>query len=322
MWGLSQGGRTTKTIVAAGIIIALIAMISGCSKDDRVLAQYAGGQITQSQFDAHIASLMFLSQQTEANDDEQFQLNMLHQLIAMKIIAADADKEVARKEEQAAKEEFTLMKEQFMLSSSSADWRAILKEYNIKEKDVIDFLVLSRVVGEVLDRSLDEADIEAEYEKLKQDNVFDMIDSSHILVAIDEFTSEGIKEIRTMDEALDIANDILAKLAQGEDFATLAKTYSDDDETAADGGALPEMSGAQLSQFFGQDVLDLEVGDVSDPIAMEHGYHIIKINDKYTEQLEDLDDATMRQLRGYVVSVKFLDFVENSLPDIIEQINL
>lgn len=317
-----SAAKKAKKLIVLIAIISLVLVISGCGKDDKVIAQYEGGEITQSQFDAYLAAMLFLSQQPMEQLDEAFQADILNQFIAMQIIAEDADEDIWTIEGKAANEEFTLMKEQFVVGSSTSEWRDALKEFDADEDGVKGFLEISRVVGEVLDRDITEEQLEAQYEQLKEEHVFDKIGLSHILVAIDNITPEGVEEIRTLDEAKQIAEQIKAKLNEGESFADLAATYSDDTATAEEGGVLPEMSGAQLTPVFGEALLDMSVGEISEPIAMEYGYHIIKVDSRATEQLADFDEETLRQLRGYIVSTKFMDFVEAELPTKIKQINM
>lgn len=318
MWG----AKKTVRFIAIATIISLALVISGCGKEDNIIAEYEGGEIKQSQFDAYLGAMLFLGQQPMEDVDDVFKTDILHQFIAMHIIAEKADKDTWKIEGKAANEEFTLMKEQFLLSFSNSEWKDTLEAYNTDEKGIKGFLEISRVVGEVLDRDITDEQIEAEYEKLKAGHVFDKIGLSHILVAIDNITPEGVEELRTLDEAKEIAELIKAKLDEGESFADLAATYSDDTATAEEGGVLPEMSGAQLTPLFGEALLDMSVGDISEPIEMEYGYHIIQVNSRETEQLADFDEETLRQLRGYIVSTKFMDFVEAELPTKVKQINM
>lgn len=323
MWGASVYRSIKFTAIVAMISLALV--LSGCGKQDKndeIIAEFEGGHITQSQFDTHVGAMFFLGQQPMEALDDAYKSEILHQLIAMEIIAKGADQDIWKTESKAANEEFTLMKEQFLFSFTNGEWKDTLKEYKTDEKGIKQFLEVSRVVGEVLDRDITEELIEAEYEKLKEEHVFDKIGLSHILVAIDDITPEGVEEIRTLDEAKVIVEQIKARLDEGESFADLAAAYSDDTATAEEGGVLPEMNGAQLTPVFGEALLDMSVGEISEPIAMEYGYHIIKVNSRETEQLADFDEETLRQLRGYIVSTKFMDFVETELPTKIKQINM
>ena len=78
-------------------------------------------------------------------------------------------------------------------------------------------------------------------------------------------------------EAADKANLVYQKLKDGDNFATLAKQYSDDKLTYLNGGELSEFGTGVYSQDFESQVLKLaNDGDISKPFTTSFGYHIIK----------------------------------------------
>lgn len=75
--------------------------------------------------------------------------------------------------------------------------------------------------------------------------------------------------------------EIFGKLKDGEDFATLAKQYSEDPSSAAKGGVLPEFGINKMYAQFEDAAFALEnAGDYSEPIKTPVGWHIIKLIDK------------------------------------------
>lgn len=77
------------------------------------------------------------------------------------------------------------------------------------------------------------------------------------------------------DEA--VLKEIQQKLAAGEDFAALAEEYSEDFGTRAVGGDLGVSDGTVFPRAFEQALAQLEVGEVSDPVRTDAGYHLIKL---------------------------------------------
>ena len=72
---------------------------------------------------------------------------------------------------------------------------------------------------------------------------------------------------------------IYAKLKAGEDFATLAKAYSQDPGSAANGGDLGGMKEFHELVFpFNRVVMALKQGEISEPILTIYGYHIAKVD--------------------------------------------
>jgi foldase protein PrsA len=72
------------------------------------------------------------------------------------------------------------------------------------------------------------------------------------------------------------ANEVLAKVKAGEDFAELAKKYSED-TTAAKGGDLGSVKKGQLVPEFEDALWKLTAGQASELVKTVYGYHIIKL---------------------------------------------
>ncbi len=94
---------------------------------------------------------------------------------------------------------------------------------------------------------------------------------AHILISTPEGASpEQIAETRRK------AEEVLAELRAGADFARTAIAYSDD-RNALEGGDLGWRKAAQLPDLFADAVRKLEPGEVSDLIRSPSGFHIIKL---------------------------------------------
>ena len=77
-----------------------------------------------------------------------------------------------------------------------------------------------------------------------------------------------------------------AKLQSGEDFATIAQTYSEDG-TAADGGSLGWFNPNDMVPEFVEQLKSMEKGQVSDIFKTRYGYHIVRLDDvRQTEEGE------------------------------------
>ena len=80
-------------------------------------------------------------------------------------------------------------------------------------------------------------------------------------------------------------NEVYAMLQQGKSFENLAKQYSDDKNSAVKGGKLnPFSSGDLKSKAFENAAYDLkEVGEISKPIKSEFGWHIIRLDETFSD---------------------------------------
>ncbi len=95
----------------------------------------------------------------------------------------------------------------------------------------------------------------------------------HILIATpDGASSEEITKARKQ------AEDILQRLRNGEDFATLATRYSAGQQ-ALDGGDLGWLEAGQVPTLFVKDLATMEKGEVRGPYQAASGFHIIKLED-------------------------------------------
>ena len=93
-------------------------------------------------------------------------------------------------------------------------------------------------------------------------------------------------EAETLDEAeaLALALELRQRLLDGEDFATLAAEYSDDTVSGADGGDLGWFGRGAMVPVFEDAAFSLEVGEISEPIRSDFGYHIIEVLEKDDER--------------------------------------
>ena len=73
------------------------------------------------------------------------------------------------------------------------------------------------------------------------------------------------------------AKDLLKKLNEGAEFENLAKDFSKCG-SAAQGGDLGEFGKGMMVKPFEDAAFNLNIGEVSEPVQTQFGYHIIKRN--------------------------------------------
>ena len=93
------------------------------------------------------------------------------------------------------------------------------------------------------------------------------------------------------------AEDLIFRLNDGEDFALLANTYTQDPSNSADpqnlkGGDLGWFNKGQLLPEFEIASFEAEKGSIVGPILTQYGYHIIKVNDKRTVESNEQVNAS------------------------------
>ena len=81
---------------------------------------------------------------------------------------------------------------------------------------------------------------------------------------------------------------IYEKLRQGEDFATLASTYSKDPGSASNGGDLGWVSEGDMVPSFEAMMKKTSVNDYSVPFKTQFGWHIVKVDEKRQKDVSDV----------------------------------
>ncbi|SDG68410.1 foldase protein PrsA [Planococcus glaciei] len=100
------------------------------------------------------------------------------------------------------------------------------------------------------------------------------VEASHILV-----------------ETKEKADEVAAKLADGGDFAELAKEYSTDTATAESGGDLGAFGTGEMAPEFEEAAFAMKTDEISEPVETEYGFHIIKVTDKTEAQEATLQNS-------------------------------
>jgi peptidyl-prolyl cis-trans isomerase C len=107
------------------------------------------------------------------------------------------------------------------------------------------------------------------------------------------------------------AEEILKKIRAGEDFAKLASTYSDDQESKAKGGDLGFVEKGNMYKPLDEAAFKLNPGEVSGIIETPAGFHIIKMDERRQETLpyERVKDKAMARASEEIKKEKVKEFL-------------
>ena len=136
-------------------------------------------------------------------------------------------------------------------------------------------------------------EIQAVYNQQKDQ--FRQIMVEHILFAV--------SQTKTAAQALKQANDTLAQLKAGANFATLAKKLSDDPGTKSTGGKIEQwlnVSDQNLDQAFAQAAWAAPIGKLTGPVRSSFGYHIIVTLKKRIQPLSEVGTQIQTNLENQV----------------------
>jgi peptidyl-prolyl cis-trans isomerase SurA len=141
--------------------------------------------------------------------------------------------------------------------------------------------VIQQEVGSRLDIGQDE--VKQYYNAHKEEfNRPEQVDLGEIFLGTEGKSPEEIAAIHIK------AEDLHNRLVKGEDFAELAKRYSEG-STAKDGGGLGTFEKGQLSPQLEDVVFKLQKGEVTDVIQTKTGFEVLKVLNHYDAGLQPLD---------------------------------
>ncbi|MGB9749382.1 MAG: peptidylprolyl isomerase [Caldisericia bacterium] len=105
-------------------------------------------------------------------------------------------------------------------------------------------------------------------------NEVTQVRARHILIKVDEGADE-----KTVNEKKALAEELRQRILKGEDFAKLAKEYSEDPGSKDNGGDLGFFSKGQMVKEFENAAFSLKPGEISEVIKTQYGFHIIQVLD-------------------------------------------
>jgi len=106
----------------------------------------------------------------------------------------------------------------------------------------------------------------------------------HILLTPGEQWDEA--QVRTL------LGELRARILAGEDFATLAREFSQDLVSSVKGGDLGWINRGQLDAAFEQKLDELGVGELSEPLRSSAGWHLVEVQER---RRQDTTDETRQQ---------------------------
>lgn len=143
-------------------------------------------------------------------------------------------------------------------------------KYKTPEQVSVEYIELS-VTELAKNITLSDAQLQTYYDEHKdQYSVKERRKISHILFAVNANTTDKA--------AVERATQAKQRLTK-EDFAALAKELSDDKLTAKNGGDLGLFAKGAMEPAFEAAVVNLQLGQISEPVKTAFGYHLIKVTE-------------------------------------------
>lgn len=136
----------------------------------------------------------------------------------------------------------------------------------------------------------------------------------HILLEID--TSAGADAETRAKETADY---LISELRKGTQLSGLAVNYSASN-TALEGGDLGWRKASQIPSLFSDQILNMEVGDVAEPIQNSLGIHIVQLIDKRGASTTTGESSLVRHILVSPSAIRSEDEVEVLINDIRQRI--
>jgi len=172
----------------------------------------------------------------------------------------------------------------------------------LKKEHMDEFLLSLLYEKQIVDKTkVSRAEIDSFY-KEHQDEFWEtpeIAKTSHILTRVkaDSSDSNFFEEDQKAKEKL---TELKRRIDQGEDFATLAKEYSDDETTKDKGGLLGNLPRGLIIPEFQKVVFSLKPGEVSQPVRTRDGYHLILVSEIKKGKPQKLDQKIRTKISDYL----------------------
>lgn len=174
------------------------------------------------------------------------------------------------------------------------------KEFMSPDQVVIDYVELKK--SAFFDQvKVSDEELKAQYEK-EIANLAEQRHAAHILIEVNDKVTDAQAKARI--------EEVQQRLAKGEDFAALAKEFSQDPGSASTGGDLGFAGPGVYDPAFETALYKLDKNQVSEPVRTEYGYHLIKLLGVEAPQVPSfasLKDKLIRDLKTPLVEQRYVD---------------
>jgi len=192
------------------------------------------------------------------------------------------------------------------------------QEFQMPERANVEYVVLSAdsLLSQV---TATDEEVKQYYEEHQADfGTQEQRQASHILIAVAKQASDAEKQA-----ARTKAEQILQQVKQSPaKFAALAKQFSQDPGSAANGGDLGMFGRGAMVKPFEDSVFSLKVGEVSGLVSSDFGYHIIKlvaVKPAKMQALNEVKSMIAQRIKLQHAADKFAELAEKFNNTVYEQ---
>ncbi len=309
--------KKNKVLVIILTIFLIFSVISGCTTKNAeqvptenketqpkdVLATYQNITITASELATYKSVLIFVSPllkdvvENKANEEK-----IIQELMGEKYLYSEAIKTI-KKEDFTSKTNDIVnsLIDQHLNEQKGVDKETLLKNSGVTVEELNEYVARYLIIEEYLKQKITADEITKYYNDHKEEYLLATV--QHVLIGF-----EG----RTEEEAKKRAEEVLAKLKAGEDFAKIVKEYSDDPGSKEQGGIYTLQPVSQWVPEFKQAAITLPINQLSDLVKTNYGYHIIKVLERKEQPVAEVKD----QITLYLVQEKYTESIDKVAKEI------
>ena len=305
------------------LFVAALAALAACGDDAgggltaNAAAAVGGKKITVDEVDDALATFeetaqyeQLTSQQEPSAVRRQFQQGYLSQIVRRYVLDQEAEERDLEVSSPEISDALDQIKADF---PSEEEFQKAVDQQGLTD-DQLQGLVRDQIVEDKLRQEIS-ADLQPDADELqsfydKNAANYQETRASHILVA---------KEALASNLATQLQN---AKSGELDGlFAKLAKKSSDDPGSAKKGGDLGFFAPGDLVPEFQEAADKLDVGEVSDPVQSEFGFHVIRVTDRRVKPFEAVRDQIEQELSGAEQEQEFQKFITQAYEDADVRVN-
>jgi peptidyl-prolyl cis-trans isomerase C len=287
---------------------------------DKIVAKGKGVEVKRSQLDEAVITVKanIAAQGRSLSPEETLgvERQVLDRMVQIQILKGKATAEDKAKGQELSQKRFDEAKKR---AGSDESFARQLKAVGLTP-DVLKSRMDEEAVAEaVLERELKISVADADVKKFYDDNPGkfeqpERVRASHVLLGTrDPATNTELGEDAKKDKRKK-AEEVLKKAKAGEDFAKLAKDYSDDPGSKDKGGEYT-FGRNQMVPEFEAAAFALGTNQVSEIVTTQFGYHIIKLSEKFTAkkvELATVSDDIKQFLKAQQMQKLVPDYMEKA----------
>lgn len=262
------------------------------------VATYEGGLVTQAEYEKYMAIDQLVNPENKAYTAEDSYKNyILAHAAGNKMLVAGATDDIRASLAETVSAQLGQLKRALLQGSYSpdTDWAADLSRAGVTEAELRDYIEQVIVGNKMIENQFTDDALKAEYDKRLEDKTGDFIIANvrHVLISKDNADGTA-RKTEDVDKRVKEVQD---KLSKGEDFAAVAKAYTDDPGSKETGGLYPDAPLKHFVEAFKKASMDLELNKISEPVKTEYGYHILRVESRKTLSFEESKAELLNELK-------------------------